>query len=63
MPQGGFPMGVSAAGVPQVPQPGTMMAGMPPGMGGPGGPNAHALQHLNPNQAMFQQGQPPIGSM
>jgi hypothetical protein len=35
-----------------------MMAGMPPGAGGP---SAHALQHLNPNQAqqaqIFQQQQ------
>lgn len=49
-------MGVSGPGGPQVTQAGAMMAGMPPGAGGP---NAHALQHLNPNQqaAMFQQQQ------
>lgn len=49
-------MGVSGPGGPQVTQAGAMMAGMPPGAG----PNAHALQHLNPNQqaqAMFQQQQ------
>jgi hypothetical protein len=51
-------MGVSGPGGPQVSQPGAMMGGMPPGAGGP---SAHALQHLNPNQAqqaqMFQQQQ------
>ncbi|PQE17357.1 Topoisomerase II-associated PAT1 protein [Rutstroemia sp. NJR-2017a BVV2] len=48
-------MGVSAPGGPQVSQAGAMMAGMPPGAGGP---NAHALQHLNPNQqALYQQQQ------
>jgi hypothetical protein len=51
-------MGVSAPGVPQVTQAGAMMAGMPPGVVGPGGPSAHALSHLNPNQAqMYQQQQ------
>lgn len=51
-------MGVSGPGGPQVTQAGAMMAGMPPGAGGP---NAHALQHLNPTQqqqaALFQQQQ------
>ena len=50
-------MGVSGPG-PQVTQAGAMMGGMPPGAGGP---SAHALQHLNPNQAqqaqLFQQQQ------
>lgn len=57
MPQQAFHMGVSGPGVPQVSQPGTMMAGMSPGVNGPGGPNAHALQHLTPSQAMYQQQQ------
>lgn len=57
MPQQAFHMGVSGPGVPQVSQPGAMMAGMSPGINGPGGPNAHALQHLNPNHAMYQQQQ------
>ena len=56
MPQG-MHMGVSGPG-PQVTQAGAMMAGMPPGVGGP---SAHALQHLNPGQAqqaqLFQQQQ------
>lgn len=49
-------MGVSGPGGPQVTQAGAMMGGMPPGAGVP---NAHALQHLNPNQqqAIFQQQQ------
>ena len=51
-------MGVSGPGGPQVTQAGAMMAGMPPGAGGP---SAHALQHLNPGQQaqaqMFQQQQ------
>lgn len=48
-------MGVSGAG-PQGGQPGTMMGGMPPGVGAP---SAHALQHLNPQQQqqLFQQQQ------
>lgn len=48
---------VSGPGGPQVTQAGTMMGVMPPGAGGP---NAHALQHLNPGQQqahMFQQQQ------
>lgn len=57
IPQQTFHMAVSGPGVQQVSQSGTMMAGMPPGLNGPGGPNAHALQHLNPNQAMYQQQQ------
>lgn len=53
---GGMPhqihMGVSAAGG-QV-NPAALMGGMPPGAG----PNAHAMQHLNPQQAhLFQQQQ------
>lgn len=45
-------MGVSAPGA-QVNPAALMAAGMPPG-----GPNAHALQHLNPAQVqMFQQQQ------
>ena len=51
-------MHMSVSGPPQVTQGGAMMAGMPPGAGGP---SAHALQHLNPNQAqqaqIFQQQQ------
>ncbi|KAK1754327.1 hypothetical protein QBC47DRAFT_215879 [Echria macrotheca] len=44
-------MGVSGPG-PQI-NPAALMGGMPPGAGGP---NAHAMQHLNPAQAqMFQQ--------
>jgi len=51
-------MGVSGPGGPQVSQAGAMMGGVPI----PGGPSAHALQHLNPGQAaqqaqMFQQQQ------
>lgn len=46
-------MGVSGAG-PQVTQAGAMMGVMPPGVSGAVGPNAHALQHLNPNQAQAQ---------
>jgi hypothetical protein len=46
-------MGVSAPGG-QV-NAAAMMGGVPPGAGGP---NAHALQHLNPSQAqLFQQQQ------
>jgi hypothetical protein len=45
--------GVSAAGGPHVTQGGPMMA-MQPGMG-PGGPNAHAMSHLNPGAQMAQQ--------
>ena len=45
-------MGVSGPN-PQV-NPAAMMGGMPPGAG----PNAHAMQHLNPQQAqLFQQQQ------
>lgn len=58
MPQQGFQMGVgvSGPGVPQVSQTSAMMGGgMPPGISGPGGQNAIALQHLNP--AMYQQQQ------
>ena len=48
-------MGVSGPGGPQVSQAGVMMGGgMPPGAGGP---SAHALQHLNPQQQMLQQQQ------
>lgn len=57
MPQQAFHMGVSGPGVQQASQTGAMMAGIPPGLNGPGGPNAHALQHLNPNQALYQQQQ------
>jgi hypothetical protein len=45
--------GVSTAGGPIVTQGGPMM-GMQPGMG-PGGPNAHAMSHLNPGAQMAQQ--------
>jgi hypothetical protein len=49
-------MGVSGPGGPQVSQAGAMMGGIPQGAGGP---NAHALQHLNPGAAqqaqMYQQ--------
>lgn len=45
-------MGVSGPGGPQVSQAGALMGGMPPGAGIP---SAHALQHLNPNQAAQQQ--------
>jgi hypothetical protein len=57
VPGGGIPahlaaqMGVSAPGGQVNP---ALMGGMPPGAGGP---NAHALQHLNPGQQMFQQQQ------
>ncbi|GKT51561.1 uncharacterized protein ColSpa_11742 [Colletotrichum spaethianum] len=56
-PGGGMPhqmhMAVSGPGG-QV-NPNQLMGGMPPGAGGP---NAHALQHLNPAQnPMFQQNQ------
>lgn len=55
-------MGVSGPG-PQVTQPGAMLA-MPPGVTGPGVPSAHALQHLNPNQAqMYQQQQAQMACM
>lgn len=48
--------GVSApGGGPHVSQAG-MMAGMQPGVGGPG-PSAHALAHLGPQGQMFQQQQ------
>jgi hypothetical protein len=48
-------MGVSGPGGPQVSQAGVMMGGgMPPGSGGP---SAHALQHLNPQQQQQQQQQ------
>lgn len=57
MPQQAFQMAVSGPGGPHMTQPGAMMGGIPPGMAGPGGANAHAMQHLNPNQAMFQQQQ------
>jgi hypothetical protein len=43
-------MGVSAPGAQMNPT--ALMAGMPPGAGGP---NAHALQQLNPQAQMFQQ--------
>ncbi|KAI8252524.1 hypothetical protein K4K56_008968 [Colletotrichum sp. SAR 10_98] len=55
-PGGGMPhqmhMAVSGPGG-QV-NPNQLMGGMPPGAGGP---NAHALQHLNPQNPMFQQNQ------
>ena len=57
-PGGGMPhqlahMGVSGAG--QQINAAALMGGVPPGAGGP---NVHALQHLNPNQAqLFQQQQ------
>lgn len=46
--------GVAGQGGPQVSQAGAMMPGMiqgggPPGVSG-GGPSAHAMSHLNPNQ-------------
>jgi hypothetical protein len=50
-------MGVSGPG-PQVTQGGAMLGVLPPGVSGPGVPSAHALQHLNPNNAqMYQQQQ------
>ncbi len=42
-------MGVSGGPGTQI-NPAALMGGMPPG---PGGPNAHAMQHLNPAQAQF----------
>ena len=52
-PQLGAHMGVSGAPANQVPT--SLMGSMPPVTGGP---NAHALQHLNPSQAqMFPQQQ------
>lgn len=45
-------MAVSGPGGVQVNPAALMAAGIPPG-----GPNAHALQHLNPAQQMFQQQQ------
>lgn len=56
-PGGGMPqqMHMAASGPGGQVNPAALMGGMPPGAGGP---NAHALQHLNPAQnAMFQQGQ------
>jgi hypothetical protein len=44
---------VPTRGEPQISQFGAMMGGMPPGGGGPGEPNAHALQHLSPNQRKY----------
>ena len=60
-PAGGMPqhmahMAVSGPGV-QVNPAALMAAGMPQG-----GPNAHALQHLNPAQQMFQQQQAAIAN-
>lgn len=48
-------MGVSGPGGPQI-NPAAMMAGMPPGVGGPG---AHGIQHLTQQQQamLFQQQQ------
>jgi hypothetical protein len=56
-------MGVSGPG-PQVTQAGGMLGvSMPPGVV-PGGPSAHALQHLNPGQAqMYQQQQAQMACM
>jgi hypothetical protein len=50
-------MGVSGPGGPQVTQAGAMLGVMPPVVGAPGGPSAHAIQHLNPNQAQIYQQQ------
>ncbi|KAF1808886.1 hypothetical protein P152DRAFT_207179 [Eremomyces bilateralis CBS 781.70] len=66
-PQQGHPMGqqmhmhqgVSGPNGPHVTQPGPMMGGMQPGMGGvgPGAPSQHALSHLTPQNPMFHQQQ------
>lgn len=56
-PGGGMPqqMHMAASGPGGQVNPAALMGGMTPGAGGP---NAHALQHLNPAQnPMFQQGQ------